>query len=352
MKQHGSLDYPVAVYRIDLNMMYLNLIHWHWHSEIELIVIKEGAAEFSVGDNMYVLSPGDTLFINRNVMHSVHPHNEQNCIFHSIVFSPNYIFGYGHSVFSSAYLLPVTNTPGLRSYVMNDKKEDDHSISMLTSEIIKINLQKSFGYELLTKSYLIQIWLLLLNHIQDLPHDHIPAYDPQVVLDESRTKAAITYIMEHYEEPITLQDIADSIHISKSECCRCFKRCLQLTPFDYLLKYRIYSAVDLLAQDSSTLSISDIALKVGFNSSSYFNKLFKNISAIRLPLIKKYWHRIPNISRSKQRTRSIIPVFCPSKQATAYLFYFSAIQTVLRPASFARCNAVSTNARFSSDDFS
>lgn len=275
MKQHGSLDYPVAVYRIDLNMMYLNLIHWHWHSEIELIVIKEGAAEFSVGDNMYVLSPGDTLFINRNVMHSVHPHNEQNCIFHSIVFSPNYIFGYGHSVFSSAYLLPVTNTPGLRSYVMNDKKEDDHSISMLTSEIIKINLQKSFGYELLTKSYLIQIWLLLLNHIQDLPHDHIPAYDPQVVLDESRTKAAITYIMEHYEEPITLQDIADSIHISKSECCRCFKRCLQLTPFDYLLKYRIYSAVDLLAQDSSTLSISDIALKVGFNSSSYFNKLFK-----------------------------------------------------------------------------
>ena len=78
MKQHGSLDYPVAVYRIDLNMMYLNLIHWHWHSEIELIVIKEGAAEFSVGDNMYVLSPGDTLFINRNVMHSVHPHNEQN----------------------------------------------------------------------------------------------------------------------------------------------------------------------------------------------------------------------------------------------------------------------------------
>ena len=178
MKQHGSLDYPVAVYRIDLNMMYLNLIHWHWHSEIELIIVKEGAAEFSVGNNMYVLSPGDTLFINRNVMHSVHPHNEQNCIFHSIVFSPNYIFGYGHSVFSSAYLLPVTNTPGLRSYVMNDKKEDDHSISMLTSEIIKINLQKSFGYELLTKSYLIQIWLLLLNHIQDLPHDHIPAYDP------------------------------------------------------------------------------------------------------------------------------------------------------------------------------
>ena len=65
IKQHGSLDYPVAVYRIDLNMMYLNLIHWHWHSEIELIVIKEGSAEFSAGDNVYILSPGDTLFINR-----------------------------------------------------------------------------------------------------------------------------------------------------------------------------------------------------------------------------------------------------------------------------------------------
>lgn len=222
---------------------------------------------------------------------------------------------------------------------------------MLTSEIIKINLQKSFGYELLTKSYLIQIWLLLLNHIRDLPHDHIPAYDPQVVLDESRTKAAITYIMEHYEEPITLQDIADSIHISKSECCRCFKRCLQLTPFDYLLKYRIYSAVDLLAQDSSTLSISDIALKVGFNSSSYFNKLFKNISAIRLPLIKNTGTEYRTYrDRSKGLAllfRSSVPV-----NRLQLIFLFFGNTDCVASGFFARCNAVSTNARFSSDDFS
>ena len=81
------------------------------------------------------------------------------------------------------------------------KKEDDHSISMLTSEIIKINLQKSFGYELLTKSYLMPD---LASAPEPYPGSAAVIIfrltaSAELVLDESRTKAAITYIMEHYE---------------------------------------------------------------------------------------------------------------------------------------------------------
>ena len=89
-------------------------------------------------------------------------------------------------------------------------------------------------------------------------------------------KDAILYIEEHYNENITLDDLAASIHLSKSECCRCFKRTLQLTPFEYLLRYRIFRAANMLKMNGPhTCSMSSLAFSVGFNNASYFNKVFK-----------------------------------------------------------------------------
>ena len=76
----------------------------------------------------------------------------------------------------------------------------------------------------------------------------------------------------------TLDEIAESIHISKSECCRCFQRVLRVTPFEYLLKYRIFYATKLIQQqDPAASSISNLAITVGFGNISYFNKVFKRV---------------------------------------------------------------------------
>ena len=89
---------------------------------------------------------------------------------------------------------------------------------------------------------------------------------------------SIRWIEEHFAEPITLDEIAESIHISKSECCRCFQRVLRITPFEYLLKYRIFYATKLMQQqDPAASSISNLAITVGFGNISYFNKVFKRI---------------------------------------------------------------------------
>ncbi len=75
-------------------------------------------------------------------------------------------------------------------------------------------------------------------------------------------------------EPITLNDIAEAILVSKSECCRCFKRATGLSPFEYLMKYRITESAKYMHRKSHE-SISEIAGAVGFNNTSYFNKVFK-----------------------------------------------------------------------------
>ena len=110
-------------------------------------------------------------------------------------------------------------------------------------------------------------------------------------MDEARAKEAIRYIEEHYANPISLDDIAASIHVSKSECCRCIRRCMKMTPFEYLMKYRIFVAAGILCDDDSDESIATLASRVGFNSSSYFNKLFR-----------KYLKCTPTQYKARQRS--------------------------------------------------
>lgn len=272
-KQHGSLDYPVAFYFVkQLSKMYLGIVRWHWHRELEIIYVINGRAEFLVNDTSYVLSAGNCLFINTNVMHAVHPIEGYDCGYVSIVFHMNYMFGANHSILSTKYMLPLTNDQSMRSV---DLSGNTKAIEFV-KQVINDNAEKPFAYELRTKGYLLQIWLLLLEMQEARAKDSpVLEINPQISMDEARVKQAITFITKHYAENITLDEIADSIPISKSECCRCFKRCLDISPFEYLLKYRIYSATDLLADLTKQYSISDIAALTGFNSSSYFNKLFK-----------------------------------------------------------------------------
>lgn len=91
--------------------------------------------------------------------------------------------------------------------------------------------------------------------------------------DEERVRVALEYIQENYSEDISLKDIAMSINISKSECCRSFKRVLNITPFEYLMEYRVLKSTQYLCNSND--SIANIALNVGFNGISYYGKVFK-----------------------------------------------------------------------------
>lgn len=272
-KQHGSLDYPVGFYHVTkLSNMYLGQVRWHWHRELELMYVMSGRANFLVNDLSFDLSEGGCLFVNTNTLHAVHPIDGYDCEYVSIVFHMNYLFGYAHSKLASLYMLPVTNSQSMR---VVDFSSNPKAVTLIRN-IIHTNYEKSYAYELITKDYLLQLWLLLLEHHHSLSQtaDAYPV-NQQISLDETRVKEAITFITQHFAENITLEEIAGSIHISKSECCRCFKRCLGCSPFEYLLKYRIYSSTDLLSNPKNNLSISEIAMQTGFNSSSYYNKIFR-----------------------------------------------------------------------------
>ena len=274
--EHENKDYPVGVYYVQPDEMFMEHVRWHWHTEIEIDFIKEGRAEYRVGEQNFTLSAGQAVLINQNIMHCIKAADESPCVIMSLIFSPNFLFPQKDSVTAKNYLLPIQSDEGFRTRIFDPKDRFGRNVISYLEDIIYCNLQKEFGYELQTQSLLCHLWLLFLSKA-DTERIHATAdVTPKKSMnpDEMRIKDAIVFIAGNYSDSITLEDIADSIHISKSECCRCFKRAVNMTPFEYLMHYRILKAAEAI-QRGEPLSVSELAFSVGFNNVSYFNKRFR-----------------------------------------------------------------------------
>ena len=92
-------------------------------------------------------------------------------------------------------------------------------------------------------------------------------------LQEEFLTCVLQYIHNHFAEKITLDDLADLEHISKSYLCRQFKKQTGMTVIAYINNLRIDTAKRLLL--STNLSVNEIAYRVGFESPKYFYRAFK-----------------------------------------------------------------------------
>ena len=270
-----NFDFPVGAHLIDLANLSMRYIRWHWHEEVEFMIVHSGEAILKLPDADIPLSPGDGIFINQNRLHSIHSDGNISCKLYSLKFNPAFLFGYGQTSFSSKYLVPILSSPSFHYLVLRKNDRALLEMLVLAKKIYDCCQKKAHGYELRTRGYLCLLWERLLPFVNS-DSAQVPVVPPHMITDSNRIKQAIHFIEESYMEPLTLEDIADSIHVSKSECCRCFKRALGLTPFEYLMKYRIFESTKrIINGDESAKSISTLATSVGFNSSSYYNKLFK-----------------------------------------------------------------------------
>lgn len=272
-KEHGNLEYPVALYTLNLSKMHSGFIRWHWHEELEISVVTSGTAEFQISEDCYQLTVGQGMLINQNVLHAIHPIGNEECTIRIIVFHPAYLFGYGETYMCTKYLVPVVGSSSFKCHVINREQPLSDKMMNILNAMVEINSKRDFGYEISMKGCLCSLWLIVL----EICLSEKPCIkETSLSSDEARAKHALIYIQEHYNENISLDMISAAIHVSKSECCRCFKRTLRMTPFEYLIKYRIYMAALLIVQqDSQTESIAELATTVGFNSTSYFNKWFR-----------------------------------------------------------------------------
>jgi len=270
-----DIGYPVYVSFIELERMYTNRVDWAWHPEMEIIIVNHGSINFLTSDQKVVLDAGQGVIINMNVMHSIEPATEDpNCSMYSTLFNPEFFIGPEGTQLYDKYLTPIATNKSFQYLTLDEDNLDEARLLNHINSVIAENLMHRAGYELKTRAHLCEFWVELTDIItpKNLPKTMLKS----IATDERRTKEMIKYMDEHYAEPITLDQLADEIHISKSECCRCFKRALSTTPIEYLMKLRISKAALLIqSNDERAHSFSDLAFNTGFNNASYFNKVFR-----------------------------------------------------------------------------
>lgn len=284
--EYDNEDYPVKVSFMELRPSEESTgVSYEPNDSIEVLIVNNGSLRILSEDIMETVSAGKGVLINSNVAHRRIPKDNAVCAFYSLKFKPEFIIGDSDRM-KQLYLNDFTSDTALRVLVLNEDNLKDESLLDGFNRVIAANLIHKAGYELLTKSLLCTLWISLMEYSVQ----NVQAYNGRNMpsTDERRVKTAVEYIEEHYAEMISLDEIADNIHISKSECCRCFQRVLFMTPFEYLMQYRIYSALKILYKNpEASDSMNDLSFLCGFNTPSYFNRIFRKYLQITPSAFKK-----------------------------------------------------------------
>lgn len=285
-KHHGEPGFPMVVYYNDFSQYVAERIPWHWHQELEFCVVTEGTVEFSVGPDVFCLHEGQGIFINADTLHNMVPakeagHKGENkaeetaglpgsrAYMFSILLDAGMLGSSQGALLFSKYVTPYISERGVRYEILSARTiEEKEAVSRLR-EIYEVYIRREFGYEYRLHNLICEVWLYLVEK----KWYHRLSGREQRSVGEERIYAALAYIREHFAEPLTLEDICLAVNISKTECCRCFKQHLRMTPFEYLMTYRVNAAAGQLEAGNDTMTA--VAEANGFGSNSYFCKQFK-----------------------------------------------------------------------------
>ena len=237
----------------------------HSHDHIELVVIERGSLTCNTGGKEFILHKGDVCFINRKHLHQLYSNNKEESK-HIVMIIGTSFFSCNSSLYEK-YVLPILEDKQFSHIRFEDSSTPAGQIYKYVNEANKLLKEKAPGYELdlvsIIYKIIYQLYLAYITKSHTLSHIDINLQIQQQMVD---------YIYSHYSENITLDDIAASGNISRSQCAKLFNRYTSLSPINFLNKHRLEISRELLR--TTYLPIGEIALSCGFSDQSYFNRLF------------------------------------------------------------------------------
>lgn len=265
LTQHGTDGFPCACY---VDRYRNSFFPWHWHDELEFAVVEKGRLNFAVNEQRYTLSAGEGLFVNSGVLHAYAGTDEAVCVVPNLVFHPALIYGTQQSVFWRRYMCPILNSATLSHLIFSPEVPWQREALEHLRAAYGFGCAEEPGFELKVRNELSEVMLLIFEHCPDAIAQNIPV--PQEV---NRVRRMIDFIDCHYTEPVTLEQIAGAAAVSERQCLRSFRDVIGQTPKQYVIARRIRYASDLLLH--SNRSLMEIGEACGFQSQSYFIKIFR-----------------------------------------------------------------------------
>lgn len=248
-----------------------------------LIFVSSGSCEIIYDNKCYTLNTGDCFFVPANHSYTRRPINNDKCTLTYIHFEiDSHIEEYSLEDLKSRLLktkealnsdiLQGESNADIKSfiYLQNINKIPDKTDELL-AELNRFYFNKSItsGLDCSAVFCLILARLSRQTVKMSLKNSSVNAASKI----PKNLKRAISYIMQNYSKPITLDELAAYCNVSKQQLIRCFKSELNTTPIKYITEYKISRAKDLLF-NYPHLSIGEISAELGFDNQHYFSKVF------------------------------------------------------------------------------
>ena len=226
----------------------------HTHNCSELFYVIDGQGQFLIEDQTYPVSASDLVIVNPNVSHTEVSLNA----------SPLKYIVLG---VEGLELTATNNDDNTNFCIINFKTRKDNILLCLQNMLAEIET-KNTGYEIICQD-LMEILIVLLGRQTNFATILTPVSKKASRLCGSTKR----YIDTHYQENITLDQLAEFNHVSKYHLAHAFTQEYGISPINYLISKRIMEAEHLLKTTDFSLSL--ISSTTGFSSSSYFAQIFK-----------------------------------------------------------------------------
>ena len=270
---HGTSEFPVGIYDEHFAGQSRMIIFPHYHDEFELLMLTEGEAAVKAGDEVAELKKGDAVFICGGKLHSLIKQTEF-CGFFAIVFSPQIVASESDGIYSR-FIMPAVD-----GRIELPLKPDEKILYLIEEARNKYRESDPLS-RLYIKSNILRIMAMLLEN-KTACEEKVPGNRMKTV------KEAIEIIRKNYRYKLTLDDISEKLHISREHLCRIFRQSTGMPVMEYVMRLRVMSGAEKLLSEEN--SISDIAFECGFDSVSYFDKIFS-----------RYMHCTPGEYRKRQK---------------------------------------------------
>lgn len=269
LEKHGTETFPMTVNHDDLWSFEGKNVPIHWHNDLEINLIREGEAVFQVYQKSYRVRTGEGFLLNRNVPHSCSSPGNEHVRYSTILVRPDFLYGDFGSDVERKCFQPFLQNSAIPCIHLTGFDENGKEILQKLNQVEEAFDRKRFCYELKIKGLLCEAFAMILyGHRQELTK-----FVPANLQELERLEKMLNYLNMHFTEVISLQDLADQVHLSREVCCRLFKKMTGKTITGYLEEYRVNKSFSLV--QSGQYSMTQITEIVGFSNPSRFASAFR-----------------------------------------------------------------------------
>ena len=275
----GTADFPFSHYRLSREQMTPIITKLHWHTEFEILYAHTGELEVLNGGTALRLAEGDISFVSPQRLHSTRALRVP-VVYDAFVFRPELIalpenhFFYQqflHPLQTGEKLLPLHLTPADSCYPQ-----------------IRGALERICGKDAAEPQYRPEVMAAIMEICSLLFLKLSPCEERIFRKNHDVVKQCLNCMEENYSGHLTLQQLAEQVHLHPNYLCALFKKQTGQTVFQALLRVRIEKAAELLRKE--TLTVQQTAELCGFESACFFSKKFK-----------EYWGVSPKEYQKKMR---------------------------------------------------